>query len=73
MASEKLRAIIKTMRQNTSMAAADLSIAERRNNMEAGMRNIITPGDVETENLEVGGISCRWVRTPGAREDNCVV
>lgn len=73
MASEELRAIIKVMRDQESIAAEGISLQERREGMEAMQAGIPMPEDIVTTAVDIDGIPGLWVEAPGAGENAYVV
>jgi len=73
MASERMRAVVETMRKNKNSTPADLDIEQRRKGMELGMQAIVTPDDISVEPVDANGIPCRWIYAPEARSDRFVI
>lgn len=73
MASQALKELVVTIRQQSGAAAPDLTLEERRAAMEQMQATTPTPDDIAIEDIDMAGVPGRWVRAPGAREDTVVL
>ena len=72
MASEAMSEMSQFMRLNPAFGA-DETIEEQRAGMEAAIGAYPLPENVDTTDVTLGGVSCRWLDVPGTRLDRIIV
>jgi acetyl esterase/lipase len=72
MASDAMREMSALMRANPSFGS-DLSVAEQRAGMEAGIGAYELPIDLVATDVIVEGVKCRWLELPESRADRVVL
>jgi len=70
MASEELEMIVEALRSRP--ARVDLSIEERRAEMETMTSQFQLAEDVRCEPVDAGGVPAEWITTPGAVEERVI-
>lgn len=73
MGSQALRELVVTMRAQRGMAPPDLTLEQRRQEMEDMQAQIPTPEDISHKDVDMNGIPGRWIKAPGVRDDAVVL
>lgn len=73
MASQALKEMVVTIREQTGVASPDLTLEERRQAMEDMQAQIPTPNDIALQDVDINGIPGRWIKAPGVRDDAVVL
>jgi monoterpene epsilon-lactone hydrolase len=73
MASNELREVVKTMREQDGIAAAGLSLEERRAAMTMMQGNLPMPDDISMQEVDIDGVPGRWISVTGVRDDAVIL
>lgn len=73
MASQALKELVATIREQSGAASPDMTLEERRAAMEQMQTATPTPEDITLEDVDMAGVPGRWVKAPGVREDAVVL
>ena len=73
MASAELREVVKTMREQDGIAAAGMSLEERRAAMTMMQGNLPMPDDILMQEVDIDGVPGRWISVTGVRDDAVIL